>query len=62
MRAIWESLKSSVKSAAAASLRAMKPPVTPVLILKVLLGIVLFFSGIVLGVWLIIRYRRRPAG
>jgi hypothetical protein len=40
----------------------MKPPVAPVLILKVLLGIVLFFSGIVLGVLLIIRYRRRAAG
>jgi uncharacterized membrane protein YqaE (UPF0057 family) len=40
----------------------MRPPITPVLILKVLLGIVLFFSGIVLGVWLIIRYRRRAAG
>lgn len=62
MRANWESLRYSVKSAATAWLRAMRPPVTPVLILKVLLGIVLFLSGIVLGVWLIIRYRRRLAG
>jgi hypothetical protein len=31
------------------------------LILKALLGVVLFLSGIVVGVWLIIRHRRRPA-
>jgi len=31
---------------------------TPRLILRVLLGVLLFFCGIVFGIWLIIRFRR----
>ncbi len=58
MRAIWERLRSSMKSVATMWLRAIRPSVTPMLILKALLGIVVFFAGIVLGIWLIIRYRR----
>lgn len=42
--------------------RALMPPVTPGLILRVLLGVLLFFAGIVLGVWLIIRFRRLDRG
>jgi len=32
---------------------------TPRVILRALLGVLLFFCGIVFGVWLIIRFRRR---
>lgn len=49
-------------SAAAKQLRALIPPLTPGLILRALLGVVLFFGGIVFGVWLIIRFRRLDRG
>jgi hypothetical protein len=39
-------------------LRALLPPITPGLILRALLGVLLFFCGIVLGAWLIFRFRR----
>jgi len=39
-------------------MRALIPPVTPRLILRALLGVLLFFCGILFGVWLIIRLRR----
>ena len=45
-------------STAAKQLRALIPPMTPGLILRVLFGVFLFFGGIVFGVWLIIRSRR----
>ncbi len=45
-------------TAAAKLVRALVPPMTPGLILRVLLGVLLFFAGIVLGVWLMIRFRR----
>lgn len=59
MRAILERLKNSVRSMVTAGLKVIKLPVTPMLILKALLGILVFFIGIICGIWLIIRYRRR---
>ena len=58
MRAIWKRLKDSVRSALTAGLKALRPPITPMLILKVLLGLLLFFCGVIYGIWLIIRHRR----
>jgi len=49
-------------STAAKQLRALIPPMTPGLILRVLFGVFLFFGGIVFGVWLIIRSRRLDRG
>lgn len=46
---------------AARQLRALIPPVTPKLILRAILGVLLFLCGIVYGVWLIIRFRRHHA-
>jgi len=43
----------------ARGLRALLPPLTPRLILRALLGVLLFFCGILLGAWLIFRFRRR---
>ena len=45
-------------AAAGRQLRALIPPVTPRVIFRALLGLLLFFCGIVFGVWLIIRFRR----
>jgi hypothetical protein len=45
-------------AAARRQLRALIPPITPGLIFRALLGVLLFFCGIVFGVWLIIRFRR----
>ena len=42
----------------APDLRALLPPITPRLILRALLGVLLFFCGIGLGAWLIFRFRR----
>jgi hypothetical protein len=39
-------------------LRALMPPMTPMVLLRALLGVLIFFCGIVFGVWLIIRFRR----
>lgn len=39
-------------------MRALIPPMTPGMIFRALLGVLVFFCGIVFGVWLIIRYRR----
>jgi len=44
--------------AAGPQLRAPIAPVTPRVIFRALLGVLLFFCGIVFGVWLIIRFRR----
>ena len=41
-----------------AQLRSLIPPITPRLIFRAILGVLLFFCGIVFGVWLIIRFRR----
>jgi hypothetical protein len=40
-------------------LRSLLPPVTLRVILRALLGVLLFFCGIALGAWLIFRYRRQ---
>ena len=40
-------------------LRALMPPMTARLLFRALLGILLFFCGIILGAWLIIRFRRQ---
>ena len=45
-------------AAAGQQLRALIPPITPRLIFRALLGVLLFFCGIVFGAWLIIRFRR----
>lgn len=62
MRATWERAKHAAKSAALELLHAIRPRVTPMLILKALLGILLFFIGIIMGIWFIIRYRRQLPG
>jgi len=38
--------------------RPLTPPITPRVIFRALLGVLLFFCGIVFGVWLIFRFRR----
>lgn len=40
-------------------LRALKPRMTPRVVFRALLGVLIFFCGIVFGVWLIIRFRRQ---
>lgn len=45
-------------AAAGRKLRALIPPMSPKVIFRALLGVLLFFCGIVFGVWLIIRFRR----
>jgi hypothetical protein len=45
-------------AAAGRKLRALIPPMSPRVIFRALLGVLLFFCGIVFGVWLIIRFRR----
>lgn len=55
-------LVAAAGSTAAKRLRTVIPPVTPGLILRALLGVFLFFGGIVFGVWLIIRFRRLDRG
>ena len=49
---------SLMGAAAGRQLRALIPPITPRLIFRALLGVLLFFCGIVFGAWLIIRFRR----
>jgi hypothetical protein len=43
-------------------LRALLPPLTPGVVFRALLGVLLFFFGIVWGVWLFLRFRRRSQG
>jgi hypothetical protein len=38
--------------------RALMPRMTPMVLFQALLGVVLFFCGIVFGAWLIIRFRQ----
>ncbi|MBO0823849.1 MAG: hypothetical protein J2P27_08325 [Actinobacteria bacterium] len=42
----------------ARQLRALLPPLTPGLIFRAFLGMLLFFFGTVLAAWLIFRFRR----
>ena len=53
--------KAALKSAAAGPLRELMPPITLKLIFLALLGVLVFFCGIVVGFWLIIRFRRHSA-
>jgi hypothetical protein len=48
---------SSMGAAAGRQQRALIP-MTPRVIFRALLGVLLFFCGIVFGAWLIIRFRR----
>ena len=45
------------ETAAGNQLRALMPPITPRVFFRALGGVLLFLCGIVLGFWLIIRYR-----
>lgn len=56
------STAAELSTAAKQQLRALIPPMTPGFILRALLGVILFFCGIVFGVWLIIRFRRLDRG
>jgi hypothetical protein len=58
MRSKLRSWGNTMGTAAGRQLRALMPPITPGVIFRALVGILLFFCGIVLGVWIIIRYRR----
>jgi hypothetical protein len=49
----------AIGAAALQHLRALIPSLTPRVIFRALLGILLFFCGIVFGAWLIFRYRRQ---
>jgi hypothetical protein len=42
-------------------LRELLPPITPGFVLRAILGAILFLCGILYGMWLIIRFRRRRA-
>ena len=44
--------------AIARNLRALMPPITLGTFLRALCGVLLFFCGIIAGIWIIIRYRR----
>ena len=60
-RRLRTTLRSSdymMEAAAGRQKRALMPPITPKLIFRALLGVLLFFCGIVFGAWLIIRFRR----
>lgn len=59
MRNKLRSWGSTMGTAAARQLRALMPPITPGVFFRALAGVLLFFCGIVWGVWLIIRYRRQ---
>jgi len=52
------SLGSAMGAAIRRNLRALLPPITPGLFFRALLGVLLFFCGIIAGIWIIIRYRR----
>ena len=57
-RSILRSWAHGLGAAAGRQLRALMPPMTPAVLLRALLGVLLFFCGIVFGAWLIIRFRR----
>ena len=64
-RRMWSTLRfwgSTVGAAARRQLRALMPPITPGVFFRALAGVLLFFCGLVAGVWLIIRYRRQSQG
>jgi hypothetical protein len=49
---------TALKAAAGRLLRLLMPPIGPRVIFRALLGVLMFFVGIVFGCWLIIRFRR----
>jgi hypothetical protein len=51
-----------IGTAAKSQLRALMPPITPGVIFWALVGVLLFFCGIIYGVWIIIRSRRQSQG
>ena len=61
MRRKARSRGHAMGAAAGRQLRALIPPMTPRVIFRALLGVLRFFCGIVFGIWLIIRFRRRDA-
>lgn len=58
MRSKLRTWGDTMGTAAGRQLRALMPPITPGVFFRALGGILLFFCGLVLGVWLIIRSRR----
>lgn len=62
MRNKSRSSGSVTGGAAGRHLRALIPPITPGLVVRALLGVILFFFGIVFGAWLIFRFRRHSQG
>ena len=58
LRTRLRSWADTTGTAAAKQLRALMPPITPGVFFRALGGVLLFFCGIVVGVWLIIRTRR----
>lgn len=58
MRSQLRSWGYMIRAAAGRQLRALIPPITPGMIFRAVLGVLLFFCGIIFGVWLIIRFRR----
>ena len=48
----------TLRTAAWTQLRPLMPPITPGVIFRALAGVLLFFCGILVGVWIIIRSRR----
>lgn len=49
----------AIASTALHHIRGLIPPLTLRVIARALLGVLLFFCGIVFGAWLIFRYRRQ---
>jgi len=39
-------------------MRSLRPPITPRLVFRALLGVLLFLCGLLAGIWFIVRYRR----
>ena len=58
MRGTLRSWVPRMGAAAGRQLRALMPPMTPMVLFRALLGVVLCFCGIVFGAWLIIRFRQ----
>lgn len=50
--------KAAAGSIFARLLRIFRPPITLGLIVRALVGIVLFLCGLLYGIWLIVRFRR----
>lgn len=62
MRSKARSRRHAMGAAARQQLGTLIPPMTPKVILRALLGVLLFICGVVFGIWLIIRLRRPIQG